>query len=502
MTRSTAAKLLVALTISATPLKYAGADESQIKITDSKLHPINYGVDSLQHWVDKAPQGDAKRASALLRDLEKLEVRFRRIPANDSDQYQFVQKQLQQLRDAIARKSCKETGHPSVLPPATKPTAAEPHPALNGIESLVSALEQDLPRYKDNHKQRSRMRNDLGNLKQRLARVPAKDHPTYEALQQRIARLETTLQPAGGPLNMTDKEVTDYVEQIRVKYSGEIRLPEARDIMANRELTADDVNGIVAKMKAFGENADQDLPKLRRVVEATGQGEYWLTWLEKQSIEQLQKNIASIKTTIDNHVHSGLRDAKQRSELDPEKSRYAFTNEAMLKQHEADHARTMRTLQQATRLEELLGLPATWSPKIKELEGYIATWQKKAGVASVVRELPSEVGTKELHAIAKEVFRNKKYGVGKVVRTIVGSNPVPRDRIEHKAYNGKIETIVRVWEQFQVTSVEKEDGKLNVYVNDLAKFSRAPSTTPIGKWILTKRFKRGEISQADFDAAK
>ena len=175
------------------------------------------------------------------------------------------------------------------------------------------------------------MRSDLGNLKQRLARVPAKDHPTYEALQQRIAKLETTLQPAGGPLKMTDKEVADYVEQIRVKYSEKIRLPEARDIMANRELTAEDVDGIVAKMKAFGENADKDLPKLRRVVEATGQGEYWLTWLEKQSIEQLKKNIASIKTTIDNRVNSGLRDAKQRSELDPEKNKYAFTNEAMLK---------------------------------------------------------------------------------------------------------------------------------------------------------------------------
>ena len=105
MKRSTAANLLLALTISAAPLSYANADEPQIKITDSKLHPINYGADSLQHWVDKAPQGDAKRASALLRDLEKLEVRFGRIPASDSEQYEYVETRLKQLRAAIAKKS-------------------------------------------------------------------------------------------------------------------------------------------------------------------------------------------------------------------------------------------------------------------------------------------------------------------------------------------------------------------------------------------------------------
>ncbi|MCA9200850.1 MAG: hypothetical protein KDA87_25100, partial [Planctomycetales bacterium] len=502
MKRSTlAVALLMTLAIPGVSMNLVAADEPQIKITDSKLHPINYGADSLQHWVDKAPQGDAKRASALLRDLEKLEVRFGRLPASENEQYKYVANRLKELRNTIARKSGMPTDSTAEKKStASAPPTTKPHPGLTSIQSLVAALEKDVPQYKDNHKQRSRIRNDVSNLKQRLARVPAKNHPLYETLQQRIAELETALQPEGGPLNMTDKEVVAYLEQIRVKYGEQLRLPEARDIMANRELTAEDVDGILSKMKAFGENADKDLPQLRRVVEATGQGEYWLDWLEKQSIEQLKKNIASIKTAIDSRVNSGLRDAKQRSELDPEKNKYAFTNEAMLKQHAADHARTMRTLQQATRLEELLSLAATWSLRIKELEGYVATWQEKAGMASIVRELPAEVGTKELHAIAKEVFGTEKYGVGELAHVIVNSKPVPRDRIEHKAFNNKIETIVRVWEQFQVTTVEEEDGKLNVYVNDLAKFSRAPNTTPIGKWILTKRFKRGEISPQDFAA--
>ena len=52
-----------------------------------------------------------------------------------------------------------------------------------------------------------------------------------------------------------------------------------------------------------------------------------------------------------------------------------------------------------------------------------------------------------------------------------------------------------------MTTVEKEDGKLFVYVNNLANFSRAPGTTPINQWILKQRYKRGEISTDDFNAA-
>ena len=252
-------------------------------------------------------------------------------------------------------------------------------------------------------------------------------------------------------------------------------------------------------MKAFGEHADKDLPQLRRVVQATGQGAYWLRWLESDSIEQIKRNMESIKRVIDNRIESGLRDAKQRSSLDPEKNKYAFSNEAILKEHEADHARTLRTIQQAVRLEEQFELPVTWSPKIDELQGYIATWEEKVKVASSVTKLPIEVGTKELHSIAEEVLRVEKYGVGKLVRVIVNSKLVPRDRIEHRASGGKIETIVRQWQQFQVTTIEDEDGKLAVYVNDVAKFSRAPSTTPIGKWILKQRFRRGEVSPNDIE---
>jgi len=497
-----------ALTLFATPTTslQAQTKTETIEITDSKLHPINYGIDSLVHWVEKAKPGDTVRAKKLLSDLEKLEVRFGRLPASESEQYKHVANRLKETRAAIKGKSPNSNGTDqanetdSTDSKGEKPTQRS-HPDLVNIANLLTSLQQDIPRYQDNHKQRSRMRSDLESAEKRFGRVHLSSHPDYMAVKKQIEAIKSSLQPSGGTLAMNDKQVAEYLEEIRVKYSEKILLPEARDIMRKRELTAADVDGIVANMKTFGENAEQDLPKLRQVVEATGKGEYWLKWLETDSIEKLKRNMESIKKAIDNNVNSGLRNAKQRSELDPEKNKYAFTNESVRAQHEADHGRTLRTLQQATRLEKLLELPATWSPKIYEMQDYVATYRVKVGAASTVRELPAEVGTKEHHAIAGEVFKNEKYGVGKLARVIVNSKPVPRDRIEHKAFGGKIETIVREWKEFQVTTVEQEGDKLIVFVNNLANFSRAPGTTPINQWIMKQRYKRGEIKQKDFQAS-
>jgi len=58
-------------------------------------------------------------------------------------------------------------------------------------------------------------------------------------------------------------------------------------------------------------------------------------------------------------------------------------------------------------------------------------------------------------------------------------------------------TIVRRWEEYQVTTVEFEDGKYILYYNTLKNFSAAPNPTPINTWILGERAKDGEISKAN-----
>ncbi|MEM9645650.1 MAG: hypothetical protein AAF989_11720 [Planctomycetota bacterium] len=472
------------------------AQQTPVRITDAKLHSLDYGIQSLMHWIQKARPGDRSRADALLRDHGKLVTRFGRIARSDSDQHQYVATRLKQARLAI--EALSDTARESSSLPTTnadsgKTAATRSNPQLIGIASQIDQLQLDLTRYEGNHIQRRRMRSDLAKLRQRFDRLDASSSRDYIAVRDGLESVQSSLDPANGPLNMDVDQVRDYLSAIQRKYRKTITLPEARDILRTGELTAQDVDSILKKMKDFGENADADLPKLRQIVEATGQGEYWQRWLETESTERLKSNMASIKSAIDKRIETGLRNAKQRSELDPKTNRYSFSNEAMRKQHQADHVRTLRTIEQAVRLERALGSPVTWSPKRNEIRDYMATYAVKVRLASEVRELPDEVGTPDQHTAAKEVLAVQKYGVGKVVKQIVNAKPVPRERIEHKARSGSIETIVRKWKQFQVTTIEREDDKLFVYVNDIAKYSQAPHPTPIGQWILKQRFQRGQI---------
>lgn len=470
------------------------AKSHNIEITDSKLSSINYGIESLEHWIGKLQPGDSRRASTLLRDHEKIVTRFSRIPARTDDQYIFVTNRLAAAKEAIEKKLI---GPMNSVVAASPKTTNKPHRDLLSIAARMSALEQDAQRYgDDNPKQRSRIKADLETIKAAFQRVPKSSHGDYLVLHKRITEFDKVLNPSAAELSMTQDQVTAYLNSIQKKYREEVTIPQAREIMKNRELTAEDVDTFVNKIKTFGEHADRDLPKLKQIFAATGQGKYWVDWIESNALTNLQREMKAVKARVDQDINFGLSNAKNRSELDLKKNNYAFNNQSMHEKNEELFSRTLRTIEQAARLEKLLELPATWSPKRSEMQDYIATYRVKVAAASQARDLPAEVGTPEQHQIATEAFKKEKYGVGNIVKQIVNSKTMPRDRIEHKAFNGTLETIVRKWEEFQVTTVEEENGKYYVYRNNLAKFSRAPSTTPINTWILKQRFKSGEIDKS------
>ena len=101
--------------------------------------------------------------------------------------------------------------------------------------------------------------------------------------------------------------------------------------------------------------------------------------------------------------------------------------------------------------------------------------------------------------IAQTTLAVEKYGIESVERMIVNSKKVSRDRINTRFFNGALETTVREWEEFQVCTVELENGKHIVYFNTLKKFSRGPDTTPMGQWVLSNRFISGEIFKANLN---
>ncbi|MEO1526159.1 MAG: hypothetical protein AAFX06_12035 [Planctomycetota bacterium] len=472
--------------------------QPSVEITDSKLFSINYGIDSLEHWIAKLGPNDRSRRQSLLRDHGRLQTRFDRLPASEELQYTFIRKRLKETRERLISIGTETRPQSNKTSQAASPSTLtdDVRNRLANIALRLRNLEQDEQRYRTgNPKQKQRVRSDASSLQVSFERLPSSAHPDYLAIEKRIQRLVAALEPDQGPLSLSSQEVTETLNAFRKKYYETLELPRARDLVRNRELTAEEVDGFVAKSRAFTENADRDLPRLKHLLDATGKDSSLVEWVETKSIDRIRREVSVAKETIDRAIERGIETAKRCSELDLEKHAYTFNNDSIRQNNEQLFTRTARTIDQAIRLADALELPSTWTQRREELRGYVDAYHAKLSNASHMRSLPEEVGTKELHKIATDVFKNRKYGVGKVVKQIVNTKVTPRDRTEHKVFEDRLETIVRVWDEYQVTTVEEEDGKLFLYRNNLAKFSRAPRTTPIGTWILQQRFKSGEIAR-------
>ncbi|MEM9368966.1 MAG: hypothetical protein AAGD07_23495, partial [Planctomycetota bacterium] len=161
---------------------HAQSDTVPVKVTDAKLHSIDYGIESLMHWVQKARPGDASRASSLMRDHGKLVVRFNRIPRNDGEQYKYVESRLSKtLRaiNALTGDAKKPPANASSSSGTSVKQAARSHPDLVNIASQLESLQLDITRYRDSHKQRTRMRSDLETIQKRLNRLPKSENQDY-----------------------------------------------------------------------------------------------------------------------------------------------------------------------------------------------------------------------------------------------------------------------------------------------------------------------------------
>ena len=55
------------------------------------------------------------------------------------------------------------------------------------------------------------------------------------------------------------------------------------------------------------------------------------------------------------------------------------------------------------------------------------------------------------------------------------------------------------WDEFQVTTAEEHDGEIWLYANLLKRYESGDTTTPIGHWILSKRFELTRILPENVD---
>lgn len=124
---------------------------------------------------------------------------------------------------------------------------------------------------------------------------------------------------------------------------------------------------------------------------------------------------------------------------------------------------------------------------------------RKVAVAALDQvRMPAAASTDEsLLAIAREALKLEKYGVGAVERIVINAalqhRQMQSGSISRGAASSTVTLYSYVWDEFQVCTAEKEGEEYWLYFNTLKKYSSGDSTTPLGSWILSKRFKSTRI---------
>jgi hypothetical protein len=492
---------LLALTImtlaAGTVVSAQDSVQTTVKITDSKLSSINMGLDSAQHWLEKMQTGDTKRGATLTADLEKLATRFNRIPKSEDEQYKFIVNRFATLAKAIQNKS--QTPQPDGITSSNKqttnrPTTGKPNPKLFTVNKQLNKIEDSLRKatLAPNEQESKRLNQMLEYAQEMFESIPMSRQPDYATTKKRLESISQQLKPSSQ--QTSNQDPIQFLAEMRKKYTQTLQLPRAQRMMSKRELTNEDVTNFLGSIQRFQADIETDLPNIRNAATSTRSSSDVLSWVEKESVIHIKNETEKLTSKLDRYVDTAMKDMENLAGLDPEKNKYSFVTESVRKNNEEKFARAIRTLEEAKSLEAAFKLPSRWSSKKEQLEKHFAIYLEKAGQAATVSKLPKDIGDKKLSKIAKETLAVKKYGAGKSERLIVNSKMVPRDRIQTRFFNGNLETEVRKWDEFQACTVEKEDGKMMVYFNTFKKFSRAPSTTPIDQWILSHRYKSGEIA--------
>ncbi len=171
--------------------------------------------------------------------------------------------------------------------------------------------------------------------------------------------------------------------------------------------------------------------------------------------------------------------------------------------------------------DDAMGSPAVMGPTITDsnapppaqpdrdaqatkIERAIAHLNKLAVKALDAVRMPQAASTDpELLAIAAETLAKPDYGVGERRRLVINQDKTRKMRreawIRPGAAYATLSYYEYVWDEFQVTTAETVGDQIWLYSNLLKRFESGDPTSPIGRWVLSRRFELTPIRPENVD---
>ncbi len=150
---------------------------------------------------------------------------------------------------------------------------------------------------------------------------------------------------------------------------------------------------------------------------------------------------------------------------------------------------------------------------LKKIEGNLANYEVDYKTALKTVRMPEAVtNDRDLKDIAKATFANYKY-IDAFRNLVITKDKEHRSKETSTEKYDKIEvslsdkvtlsgtrtTYHYEWDEFNVTTAQKDAGKYYIYRTTFKYFTQGASTTPLNKWIISGHDRRSEIPEANLD---
>ena len=485
------ARLSLSLLVSAVPLL---AQDPLTKQAVRRLEEVEKAEPGLT-------PGDVKNANALLAMLDQAARRLNAV--NDKTEATWKQAS-QRFTDLKAKIDAKAKAAPPA--PGTAKVDAEKLAQLDKeIATCIVTFKLLSTKHLADPYRRQSTQKEIDGLTTRLAAFPAADE-AVKPVATRLAEFQRLFADATAQLDKdvgAGAAVTTRLAELDAKY-------DSKNIPAPIEppFTESQVAAWVTEVRRW---RDTEIATDRQFLDEAAKN----AAVDQQHVSRLRgwldegfgKRLAEMETQLQARLDADVTAGQQLAEFvlatDPN-DKDQVTNRILGKGRFDENMARLVAAQQAIHVAHVFR-NGTMQPGKETKPDYagailvqkaIDHLQKLAVACLDAVRMPAAASTDaELLRIATETLKQPSYSVPTAERIVINAAKTHHERrdgyisVEAGATKAKVTVYTYSWDQFQVTTAEKQGDEVWLFANTLKHYESGDPTTPVGRWILAERFQ-------------
>jgi len=458
-------------------------------------------LDEVEKAEPALTPGDVKNANALLAMLDQAARRLNAVNDKTEATWKQASQRFTDLKAKIDAKAKAAPPAPGAAKVDAEKLAQLDKEIANGIANFKLLSTKHLA---DPYRRQSTQK-EIDGLVARLAAFPAADE-AVKPVQARLAEFQKLFGDATAQLDKdvgAGAAVTARLAALDAKY-------DAKNLPAPIEppFTESQVAGFVTEIRRWraaeivtdrqfldeaAKNAAVDQPHVSRLRD----------WLDEGFGKRLTEMEQQLQARLDADVTAGRQFAEFVLATDPS-DKDQVTNRILGKGRFDENMARLVAGRSAIRVADVFRNGASQPGKTAKadddgallVQKAIDHLQKLAVACLDAVRMPTAASTDaELVRIATETLKTPSYSVPAAERLVVNADKTHHERrdgyvtFDTGAERAKVTVHTYAWDQFQVTTAEKQGEEVWLWANTLKLFSSGDPTTPIGRWILAERFQ-------------